>query len=138
MANISRKCSTNVRENRDIKSDLKIRVCPGVRPHPNDPIKGTNPPHKYWNWNFAKVSIWYGKQVGTKSDQNFWGVVHIRSLKPGCLWKTCHNRTIFVSLWYHSLESKEFLYCRWRTPWHKIWPENPSPYRCQTPLKWPK
>ena len=47
MANISRKYSTSVREHRDIKSDPKIRVRPGVRPHPNDPNKDTNPPHKY-------------------------------------------------------------------------------------------
>ena len=33
-------------EHCDIKSDPKIQVRPGVRPHPNDPNKGTNPPHK--------------------------------------------------------------------------------------------
>ena len=48
-ANISLKYSTSVsvREHCDIKSDLKIWVCPGVRPHPNDPNKSPNPPHKY-------------------------------------------------------------------------------------------
>ena len=32
-------------EHCDIKYDLEIRVCPSVRPHPNDPNKGTNPRH---------------------------------------------------------------------------------------------
>ena len=69
-----------------------------------------------------KVSVWYGKQLGTKSNQNIWGVVRVRSSKRGCKWKTGHNGTIFVSLWYYSLGSKEFLYCRWGTPWYIIWP----------------
>ena len=50
-ANISLKYSTSdsasVREHCDRKSDLKIWVCLGVRPHPNDPNKSPNPPHKY-------------------------------------------------------------------------------------------
>ena len=36
-------------EHCDIKSDPKIQVRPVVRPHPNDPNKDTNPPHKYSN-----------------------------------------------------------------------------------------
>ena len=34
-------------EHRDIKFDHKTRIVPRVRPHPNEPNKGTNPPHKY-------------------------------------------------------------------------------------------
>ena len=34
-------------EQREIKSDPKIRVHPGVRFHPNDSIRGPNHPHKY-------------------------------------------------------------------------------------------
>ena len=47
-ASISRKYSTSVREQCDIKTEPKIQVRSGVRPNdPNDPIKGTNPSHQY-------------------------------------------------------------------------------------------